>query len=286
MKSSNRKKEKMSSRPRIAFLGDLTVDKYVNSGDIKLGGGALNSAIWARRLRAQVSVITAVGDDAEGLRMIEKLTSEHIDVSHIRTIRGATSAIEIFVNAQGERRYGVWDPGTLTAYHINQEDVRFLKTCSAVSVTVYPQFVHVLDELRSVRSQKTKNPLILINYGDLGEFSGNTRVVEEYIDVSDILMFGLDKDTDETLINTLRQLAADTKKLIIITLGKFGSIAYAGDKAFIQPTAEVVPVDATGAGDAFLAGFIVNFRGVRTMSDSLRAGTAAAVKVLGYIGAY
>jgi fructoselysine 6-kinase len=276
----------MKSKPHIAFIGDLTVDRYMNSGDIKLGGGALNSAIWAGRLGAKASVFAAIGDDREGRRILETLTRGHVDVSRIQTIHGATSAIEIFVNAQGQRRYGVWDPGTLADYHVASGDIRFLRSCDAIAVTVYPQFVHVLDELRLVRSQKQKKPLMLINYGDLGEFKGDMRVVEEYADVSDILMFGLDKDTDETFINTLRQFASDTQKTIIITLGKFGSVAYVGDEVYIQPTRELTPVDATGAGDAFLAGFLVNFRGVRTMQKSLLAGTQAAVKVLGHIGAY
>lgn len=276
----------MKRNPTIAFIGDLTVDRYVNRGDIKLGGAALNMAIWTKRLGAAPSVVTAVGNDESGNKFLEKLKTDSIDVSHVHILDGHTSNIDIFVNSSGERRYGVWDPGSLAQYHLSSSDIRFLKKQDAVSVTIYPQFVHVLDELRQVTKSRRKKPLVSINYGDLGEFEEKKSVVMEYIDVADILVFGLDKDTDEQRINELQLLAAEEKKIIIVTLAKFGSIAYVEDDVFVQMADEVPVVDTTGAGDAFLAAFLVTFLQSKNIQQALQDGTNLASKVVGRLGAY
>ena len=215
-----------------------------------------------------------------------KLKLEGIDFSHVHVLHGSTSSIEIFVNSTGEQRYGVWDPGSLAQYHLSKQDIRFFKKQDAVSVTVYPQFVHILDELRSVTRSRRKKLLVSINYGDLGEFGGNKSVVMEYLGVADMLVFGLDKDRDENLINDLQTLASQEKKIIIVTLGKFGSIAFVGETVFVQSASDVPVVDTTGAGDAFLAGFLVTYLQTKDVQQSLRSGTQLASKVVGLLGAY
>src|SRR5688572_16858298 len=104
----------MSSKiPSIAFIGDLTADIYVDSGQIKHGGAALNMAIWAARAGADATIVSAVGSDAVGSKFLAFIRSQKLSTLSVQKKRGPTSSIEIFLK-DGERHYGAWKPGVLT----------------------------------------------------------------------------------------------------------------------------------------------------------------------------
>lgn len=277
----------MNKQPHIAFIGDLTIDKYIQSGDIRLGGAALNGAVWARKLGAKSSVVTTVGTDNPGKEMIKKLKKEHISKTHLQIKHGKTSSIEINIHDNGERSYGVWDPGTLASYHLRPKDALYLAQQNAVVVTIYPQFAHILQELKNVKTENNNpSPLVVINFGDLKEFHQDLTVVEEVLPYSDFCVFGLDKDTDEGIINALKAMAKSGKTKILITLASYGSLVYDGSSTYIQSAKQVPVVDTTGAGDSFLSAFLVSFLSSCDIQKSLQAGTDLASNVIGRLGAY
>lgn len=276
----------MNSQPHIAFIGDLTIDKYVQSGEIRLGGAALNGAIWARKLGAKSSVVTTVGTDMPGKEMIKKLKKEHISKTHLQIKHGNTSSIEINLNEKGDRSYGVWDPGTLANYHLRPKDINYLLDMDAVVVTIYPQFSHVLSELALVKKNVPNAPLIVINFGDLKEFHQDLSVVEEVLPFSDFCVFGLDKDADEGMINTIKTMARTSTAHMLITLASNGSLVYKGSHAFVQSAKQVDVVDTTGAGDSFLTAFLVTYLETHDIQSALKNGTDLASGVVQRIGAY
>jgi sugar/nucleoside kinase (ribokinase family) len=253
-----------------------------------LGGAALNGAIWARRCGAVSSVISAVGSDELSKPFLQKLRKEKIQTRAVQKKRGKTSSIEIFVGTDGERGYGKWDPGVLARYHVRPQDKKTFASLDAIIITVYPPYEHVLDELSAwkKRIKPAKRPLFIVNYGDLKEFENCPDVVLRHSDLSDISVFGLNKDKDEALINEIRLLTMSRHAMSIVTLGKFGSLAWKGDDTYVQPAQEVEAVDTTGAGDAFLAAFTVSYLKTNDAQKSLSAGTICASQVIQKVGAY
>lgn len=276
----------MKTQKHIAFIGDLTIDKYVQSGEIRLGGAALNGAIWARKLGAKPSVVTTIGTDMPGKEMLKKLKKEHISKTHLKIRHGKTSSIEINVNQQGERSYGVWDPGTLASYHLRAKDIAYLTSMYAIVVTIYPQFAHVLSELALVKKNVPNPPLIVINFGDLKEFHQDLSVVEEVLSFADFCVFGLDKDADEGIINSLKTIARSGSAKMLITLASHGSIVYEGSQHIVQSAIHVPVVDTTGAGDSFLSAFLLCYINTKNIQESLQAGTSLASQVIQRLGAY
>ncbi len=57
-----------------------------------------------------------------------------------------------------------------------------------------------------------------------------------------------------------------------------------GDKRIEVPVQKVVPVDATGAGDQFAAGFLYGFTTGQSLETCGRMGVVAAAEVIGHIG--
>jgi sugar/nucleoside kinase (ribokinase family) len=60
---------------------------------------------------------------------------------------------------------------------------------------------------------------------------------------------------------------------VVVKLGGEGAIARAGDRTERLPALSVTPVDTTGAGDAFDAGFIYAYLQNLSLADCLRYGT-------------
>ncbi len=79
--------------------------------------------------------------------------------------------------------------------------------------------------------------------------------------------------------------AAAACPLVVCTRSGESVIAIARDQRVEVPVRAVVPVDATGAGDQFAAGFLAGLAGGRDLAICVRMGIVAATEVIGHIGA-
>ncbi|OYU38310.1 MAG: adenosine kinase [Pseudorhodobacter sp. PARRP1] len=82
----------------------------------------------------------------------------------------------------------------------------------------------------------------------------------------------------------LKQAAAEVG-LIACTRSGDEVIVIRGDERAVVPVRRVVPVDATGAGDQFAAGFLYGIATGRSLEISGRMGCVAAAEVIGHFGA-
>ena len=72
--------------------------------------------------------------------------------------------------------------------------------------------------------------------------------------------------------------------IIVVKLGQDGAICYSGGRITRAETQAVTPVDATGAGDAFCAGFLAAWVKNKTPGECAAFGNMAAKTVLGAEG--
>jgi ribokinase len=72
-----------------------------------------------------------------------------------------------------------------------------------------------------------------------------------------------------------RLLRLSPDQVVVVTLGSRGAIALVGDDVLSQPTFAVNVVDTVGAGDAFVAGFLVGRWWQGGVASALRLGCAA-----------
>jgi ribokinase len=71
----------------------------------------------------------------------------------------------------------------------------------------------------------------------------------------------------------------------VVTLDAGGAFARFGDKEFLMPTQKIEAVDSTGAGDNFLAAFLVARRQGLSVRQALAVGNVVAGEVIQYKGA-
>ncbi|MCL5675903.1 MAG: PfkB family carbohydrate kinase [Patescibacteria group bacterium] len=310
---------------KLAFIGDLTVDIYPALNKRVLGGSSLTSALWAKKLGAKVSIMAAVGDDLlrirhsgeppvggdsrikngfrtqlrksyagqasqndVGTEFIDFCKQEKINTDFIKVIPGKTSSIEIFLDQNGERTWGKWNPGALAGYHLDKKDYDFLKTQDAVSMPVYYKTRHLLKELLTIADRKP-SPLVVIDFDDLSQFQKSTKIIEDNLPYIDIVLCGLDMVSDAKIIRKLQKLALKRcdfvqgrtlQKIFVVTLNKNGSLAFFGNKVFRQKADKIKTINSNGAGDAFLAGFLVEYLKSKSITKSLRKGTRVATMAI------
>ena len=79
--------------------------------------------------------------------------------------------------------------------------------------------------------------------------------------------------------------AARESGLVVCTRSGHDVVLVMGDEEAVVPVNAVVPVDATGAGDQFAAGFLYGFATGQTLATCGRMGCIAAAEVISHFGA-
>jgi sugar/nucleoside kinase (ribokinase family) len=82
----------------------------------------------------------------------------------------------------------------------------------------------------------------------------------------------------------LEQAAAETG-LLVCTRSGHDVIVVRGDEQAVVPVRRITPVDATGAGDQFAAGFLYGLATGADLATCGRMGCVAAAEVIGHFGA-
>lgn len=89
----------------------------------------------------------------------------------------------------------------------------------------------------------------------------------------------------ETDLSQALEMAAADSGMVVCTRSGQDVIVVSGEKRAIIPVRRVVPVDATGAGDQFAAGFLFGMAMSRPLDICGRMGCVAAAEVIGHFGA-
>ena len=78
----------------------------VNSTRLAFGGDALNEAVVLSQLGAKVELISKVGDDEAGKRVLDFLQEKQVDVTKVKIEEGLETGINIvLVTPEGERMF-------------------------------------------------------------------------------------------------------------------------------------------------------------------------------------
>lgn len=269
---------------KIAFVGDLTMDIYPELKKSLPGGASLFGAMWAKKSGAEVSIFAAIGDDDAAQKFKNFLTTSDLSWQNLKILKGKTSSIEIFLEKKGERFFGEWNPGVYRKYHLQKKDLNLLWKYDAVVVPLYKKTQHLVDELVVFKKQKAKSgnhPVLAVDFDDLSQYGKKTEILKKYLPYIDIVKTGLDPKKETVLLNMLKVLSSQHPgAVILVTLGKHGSLVFQNGKTTIQKTKELKCQNSTGAGDAFLAGFLTEYLKNRKLKKALQNGNMTAKKHL------
>ena len=92
------------------------------------------------------------------------------------------------------------------------------------------------------------------------------------------------KVINEKIVEALVPLSKLSVCIMVVTLGAKGSVALVDGKKICVDAVSVPIVDTTGCGDAFQAGFVINYIKTKNIKYALAAGAKQAAKVAQHYG--
>lgn len=247
-----------------------------DSSGVDHGGKGSNQAVAARRLGAQVSLLTAVGPDAFGTMGRALWDDEGIDTRHVRTGELATMMGSIVVETGGENQIVV-GMGALSEMMAGDADA-FAAQIAAAQVCAVSLEVPVPVAVRALTLAKQAGTLALLNPAPAvalpDDVVHDVDVIVPNRSEAEVLT-GSAVGTDAgVLVDRLRQRTAAR---IVLTLGAAGAIVDDGATrqhvpAVVAPTV----VDTTGAGDAFTGALATGLASGLDVLSAVELAVAAA----------
>lgn len=260
---------------RAAAVGDNCIDIYTNKGLSFPGGGAVNFAVQAKRAGASTAYVGMLGTDANGDWLAHALQVEGVDISQVQREEGPTAVAYVELHGS-ERTFIGADRGVRERLTITPEIDTYLLGFDLIHTTLDGRVDAHIPNWRA-RGQ-------LISY----DFSH--RATPEQVDLLPHITLAffsgqkLSAEQAEQAVVAYQQRGA---QVAVITLGEQGSLAFDGQQRYFQPARPVTNVvDTLGAGDAFQAGFAVEYFASRSVECALLAGAERAAETCQFFGGF
>lgn len=287
----------------IVCFGEALVDLYATplgapveaatSFAPRLGGAPANVAIALGRMGIASRFVGAVGRDGHGARLVDGLRDAGVDVRCVARRAERTGITFVRVGGDGERAFLFYRSGgadfalevdALRAGPDPLAGARWVLFGSSAFVAeplaaaarwlldeALARGVGVVADL-NVRAHLWRDPAAL--RAAVEALLGAARVVKASDD--DLAAMGVAQDIDALV----RRARGDA--LCALTFGARGWSAGRGERRWRGEAVPAEAVDATGAGDAFVAGLLAGLRGAEDLDDPARVEAAlGAASALG-----
>ena len=234
------------------YGGKIAVDKIT----YQIGGSAANTAINFNKLGSRVSLISALGADSQGEKILDYLLANGIDIGLIKKRKDAASNISVILSFQGDR--------TILTYHDNDDYSDFKPNKNLKSRWIY------LAPLGK-NSSAVENRIVEIiaktgcgliwNPGNY-QIKKGARNYRHLLRLCNIIFLNREEAREfadlpgkEMTEEIMKALYSYGVKIIVITEGKNGSHCFDGQLFYKISASDDERIDATGAGDAFAGTF-------------------------------
>lgn len=254
------------------------------------GGSVANTLAGLGNLGLTTAFIGRVHDDALGRFYVQSMVENGTDFVNAPVAGGElpTSRSMIFVSPDGERSMNTYlgisselGPDDVSDEVAGQAQILFLEG-------------YLYDKPKGMQAFERAAKLCQDNGGQAGIALSDPFCVDRHRDDFRRLVRDLDYVIGNELEWTslyqcdlsaaLEQAAADAG-IVVCTRSGHDVILMRGEEQAIVPVRRIVPVDATGAGDLFAAGFLYGIATGQPLATCGRMGCVAAAEVISHFGA-
>ena len=284
---------------RILIIGsanaDLTVyaDRMPLSGEtvighdfsLNTGGKGANQAAAVAKLGGNVKFIGAVGNDANGKKIIEDLECHGVEFDGICVEKSQTGTATIIV-INGENSIIINEgANACVTPQLIEEKADLIKQADYLIMQLE---IPVETVIRAAKIAKESNTAVILNPAPC------KALPDCLFELTDIIipneheasgLTGICGNSDNELKQKIEFLRKKGVKTVIITLGEKGSIYNISDEIFTCPAEKVRAVDTTCAGDSFIGSLCHKLSEGFELRESIKYATKVAAITVSRMGA-
>jgi ribokinase len=272
---------------RIVVLGDLNLDilatlpkEHPSEGEVRSpiqvipGGSAGNFARAAAREGAKVTFIGCVGNDLVGDLLVRSLQVQGIETMVKRVDRQSGTILSL-VKEDGKTM--ICSRGANDGLDSTWIEKVFLRNADHLHLSGY-SFLRAIEIARSLDFTISIDPPpanLIRNFG--------VPAFLAEISTADFIFPNLEEGmilSGEESKKEIVDILAEGFPLGVLTLGEAGSLAWHGKERDRYVSDPITAIDATGAGDAFAAGFVLSYLEDHNLAQANQQGNRAALRVL------
>ena len=264
------------SRYDIVFIGTAILDTVIKgfdpkpvsvagyraeSGSINAGGEGVNGSIASAKLGMKSALLCFLGNDQAGDLIEVELEKNGVDTSCIvRTSQNPTPVTTIFVAEDGNRK-SITNNAHKYNFHPEQYTDRFTDTKAVVIGSLFRAPFNDPDVIRAVVSEAHSRGIPVFadtkipNFRKLtlDEIADSLSMIDYITPNEDEARFFTGEEEPEKMARVFLEKGV---KNVVLKLGGKGCLLMNNDETIFMPAHSINVVDATGAGDNFMAGFV------------------------------
>ena len=261
---------------KVICVGDNTVDCYLHLNQMYPGGNTVNVAVFASRLGHQSAYLGWLADDAGGMLIHQSLIDEGVNVSRCRIVEGSNAFCEIQIE-DGDRAFGNFSKGVCDQISPNERDLQFISEFHLTHTSIYSHIDPFLKDLKGASN------LLSYDFSNGWDQDSLAKILP-YVDIAILSNRLVTMGDNRELMKWAVSLGPS---IVMVTGGEKGAMIYDRKNYYYQPITRVEKlIDTLGAGDAFVACFLVNYYSKVPIGLSLQRAADYAAIVCTYHGAF
>ena len=267
----------------VAF-SSASLSQTVKTTRMTFGGDALNESVVLSRFHKNADLISKLGTDEAGARILSYLKNNGISARHVQVTEGLETSVHIvLVNEHGERSFLMNESGS--ARRLSSRDILPLIPRAAQIVSFASLFISPLLTLdvvenifREIKKDRRRKLVVDVTRPKNGETLRDLEGILPYVD------YILPNDSEIASLTGIQDPHVNAD--LLVEAGAGCAVVKTGSKGCIVRTRESVTeipayrgadcIDTTGAGDTFAAGFLWALSEGYSPQECGRFGCAAA----------
>ena len=248
------------------------------------GGAACNSMQALASLGNTAGYIGKIGNDDLG-HFYENALKQAGVLPHFVKVDEETGSCTVLVSPDGERTMGTYlgpaptlSPEDITEELLMQYDLIYIEGYLLVNEPL------VRSTMKKAKSLGLKVALDLANFNIVNAFHALLDdLIPKYVDI----LFSNESEAETFTGVPAREAVKEIQKLVdisLVTIGKEGVLIGSHDTYFHVPAVGDKPIDTTGAGDNFAAGFLYGLSLNASLENAARIGTTLSGHVIAVMG--
>jgi 5-dehydro-2-deoxygluconokinase len=270
--------------------------EHATSFTAALGGSAANIAVAISRQGGKTTLLTAVSNDAVGRFTMNALKSYGVETRYIKSVGGEARNSLAVVETRSDNCQSVIYRNDAADFHVTETDVDEIDfnpyAAIIVAGTNFAREPSRSATFKAIDIARNAGVLVIIDI-DYRPYSWTSiaeaqQVCMKAAELSDIIVANDEEFAvlagEQDGLQLAEHLAQQPGRIVVYKMGAKGCTTFVDGKHFDTPIYTVTALKPTGAGDAFMGGFMSGLVAGVELPDAICRGAATAAIVVTKVG--